>query len=79
MKKPDYKQAGKIGPWLMIPGCILLGFGVSDTNVLMYIGALAILAGMAVMLVFCRCPRCKSYLGRNTDASYCPRCGEKLE
>lgn len=81
MKKPDYKQAESLGLWLMIPGCIMLGFGVSldASAVLMYGGALLLLAGFVVMLAFCRCPHCRSYLGKNTNAFYCPRCGEKLK
>jgi len=81
MKKPDYKQAESLGLWMIIPGCIMLGFGASmeEARWLMYAGALLLIAGFVVMLAFCRCPHCGIYLGRNTNASFCPHCGEKLK
>lgn len=80
MKKPDYKQAEILGFWLAIPGAVVIGFATSLESAIPWIAGTALIAaGIAIMFGFCRCPHCRSYLGKNTNAFYCPRCGEKLK
>lgn len=80
MKKPDYKQAESLGFWLAIPGAVVIGVAANLESAIPWIVGIALIAaGLATMFRFCRCPHCNAYLGRNTNASYCPRCGEKLK
>lgn len=80
MKKPDYKQAESLGFWLAIPGAVVVGIAANQASALPWIVGIALIAaGMGIMFGFCRCPHCKGYLGRNTNASFCPHCGEKLK
>lgn len=56
---------------------MLLGQGVENITVAV-LGLLLLVAGLAVQLIFWRCPSCGRYLGRSSGIAYCPHCGEPL-
>lgn len=43
------------------------------------IGTLIISSGLAVLLIYYRCPHCGRYLGREGGLTYCPYCGKALD
>lgn len=43
-----------------------------------YIGMALWLAGLAVHVLYCKCPHCGSHIGRNYG-DFCQYCGKKLE
>ncbi len=38
-----------------------------------------LLAAIAILLIFWRCPSCRRYLGRQLWSRYCRHCGEELD
>ena len=54
--------------------------GTATVNkVFTYLGIATAVIGMAVYLIFGRCPHCGKYLGWNSSSKCCPHCGEKIE
>jgi hypothetical protein len=53
-------------------------FGVSRT-ISFTIAGTGILLGLLFSLKNWRCPACDSYLRKNTNPKFCPKCGVKLQ
>ncbi len=66
---------------LAVAGVVIMLIGQGVVNILVaLLGLLLITAGLAVQIIFWRCPSCGRYLGRPHlgSISFCPHCGAPL-
>ena len=78
-KKPlmDYRNARTVMFALFALGFLVGVVGQNEQCIV--IGTLIIFSGLAVLLIYYRCPHCGRYLGREGGLTYCPYCGKALD
>ena len=78
-KKPlmDYRNARTVMFALFAFGFLVGVVGQNEQCIA--IGTLIIFSGLAVLLIYYRCPHCGRYLGREGGLTYCPYCGKALD
>ena len=78
-KKPliDYRNAHLVMYSLAALG-LLVGV-VGQDELWLALGTLIIFGGLAVLLIYYRCPHCGRHLGREGGLTYCPHCGRALD
>ena len=78
-KKPlmDYRNARTVMFALFAFGFLVGAVGQNEQCIA--IGTLIIFSGLAVLLIYYRCPHCGRHLGREGSLTYCPYCGKALD
>ena len=74
----DLRKATRAHPFLVIAAGALAGFYLGRSHGRAILSALVGVGITAVSFWNWRCPACRSYLGKTTDARHCRRCGVEL-
>ena len=80
----NYKKAGEVSNWLFIGSVVAIGgtffFNGWTQLALLILGVGLIAAGIAVRVIYWRCPHCKKrlHLGFRQEPKICPSCRGKL-
>lgn len=83
-QKMNYKKAGEVSNWLFIAAVATIGgtlFFTGWTQLILFVlGVGLIVSGIAVRVIYWRCPHCKKtlHLGFRQEPKVCPYCRGNL-
>ena len=79
MKRPSFKKAGEISGILEVAGVVILLLSAPvRKDILLIIGAVVLIAGIACDFAFVRCPNCGKHVKFRPAEMKCKYCGAFL-